>query len=159
MHNITYRKADQSDIQTLVDNRIQFALELSGEQKQESIDALRRQMSTYFTKATKENSCISIIAVCEGETAGIGSVHFREQPGNFRNPSGKWGYIMNMYTVPAHRRKGVCKGILAELIKEATQSGITAFELHATRDGELVYPKYGFEIHKEPTYRKFIIGN
>src|SRR5882762_3454407 len=102
--NITFHKATVYDISILVDNRILFALELSGEQNEEAIGALRIQMTNYFSKATADNTCISFIAKCNGTVAGIGSVHLREMPGNFKNLSGKWGYIMNMYTVPAFRR-------------------------------------------------------
>lgn len=153
---ITYNKASHNDIQTLVENRILFAIELTGEQTREEINNLKIQMTDYFSRAIAENKCISIIAKCDGVIAGIGSVQIREQPGNFKNPSGKWGYIMNMYTVPSFRRKGICKGILNELVAEAAQFDITAFELHATKEGELVYKQNGFKIHNEPTYRKFI---
>src|SRR6185436_12904412 len=141
MSSITYRKANQNDIQTLVDTRILFAVELKGEQPREIIDALKIQMTDYFIKATAANTCISVI--------------LREQPGNLNNPSGKWGYIMNMYTLPEFRRKGICKGILKELIEEALKSGTTAFELHATKEGEFVYKQDGFKIHNEPTFRKY----
>ncbi len=156
MSNITYHKATQDDIETLVENRIQFTIEFAGEQPDEKIFALRKQMNAYFTKAKAENSCISFIAKCDGIIAGIGSVHLREMPGNATNPSGKWGYIMNMYTRPAYRRKGICTGILNALTEEAGKYGITAFELHATNTGELVYAQNGFKIHREPTYRKFL---
>jgi hypothetical protein len=52
---------------------------------------------------------------------------------------------------------GICKGILNALVEEGTRRGITAFELHATPEGELVYKNNGFAIHVEPTYRKFIV--
>ena len=153
--NITYHKATEEDIKTLVDYRILFALELSGGKNQEIINGLKNQMQAYFVKATKDNSCISFIARCEGIVAGIGSVHLREMPGNFKNPSGKWGYIMNMYTLPAYRRKGICKSILHLLVEEGKRIGITAFELHATKDGEFVYRQNGFDEHKEPTLRMY----
>jgi GNAT superfamily N-acetyltransferase len=155
MHMFTYHKAGPEDIQTLVHYRILFALELTGEQPHEAIESLRNQMTIYFAKATADESCISFMAMCNGEVAGIGSVQFREQPGNFKNPSGKWGYIMNMYTVPEFRRRGISTKILELLLKEGRNKGVTAFELHATRAGEPVYQKNGFEVHKEPTYRKF----
>lgn len=155
MDNLTYHKATTNDTSTLVEHRILFALELSGGQNQEAIQALSEQMSDYFSKATADNTCISFIAKYDGQVAGIGSVHLREMPGNFKNPTGKWGYIMNMYTIPTFRRKGICKGILDLLVKEGEKCGITAFELHATNEGEFVYKQNGFEIHKEPTYRKF----
>lgn len=154
--NISYHKAKQTDIETLVDNRILFALELAGNQKEDAIQALRKQMTNYFSKATVDNSCISIVAKCDGIVSGIGSVHIREMPGNFKNPTGKWGYIMNMYTVPEFRRKGICKGILNLLVEEGIKIGITAFELHATKEGEMVYIQEGFVHHNEPTLRKYI---
>jgi GNAT superfamily N-acetyltransferase len=155
-NNITYHKATPDDVQLLVDNRISFFLELSGEQPQETTDALRVQMTNYFPKATADNTCISFIAKCDGIVAGIGSVHLREMPGNFKNPSGKWGYIMNMYTVPAFRRKGICRAILNLLVEEGKKYGITAFELHATKEGEFVYTQEGFDHHNEPALRKFV---
>ena len=157
MMNITYHIATQADIEILVDNRILFALELSTGHNEEAIQLLREQMTNYFKKATAENSCISFIAKCDGIVAGIGSVHLREMPGNFKNPSGKWGYIMNMYTVPEFRRNGICKTILNLLVEEGKKQGITAFELHATKSGEKVYTQEGFAHHNEPTLRKFEI--
>lgn len=155
--NISYHKAGIEDVNALVDNRILFALELSGVQNEDVVLSLRNQMTDYFSKATANNSCISFIAKYDGIVAGIGSVHLREMPGNFKNPSGKWGYIMNMYTVPEFRRKGVCKNILNLLVEEGKKYGITAFELHATKEGEKVYAQEGFIHHNEPTLRKFIL--
>ena len=114
-------------------------------------------MTEYFSKAIQDNTCISFIAKCDGIVAGIGSVHLREMPGNFKNPSGKWGYIMNMYTVPAFRRNGICKNILNLLMTDAKKHGYHAFELHATKKGEKVYTQEGFVHHEEPTLRKFIL--
>jgi len=156
MDTITYHKAGPDDVQALVDFRIVFALELTGKQQPRAIENLREQMTAFFNRATADQSCISILAKCNGRVAGIGSLQMREQPGNFRNPSGRWGYIMNMYTVPEFRRKGICTAILDSLVEEGRKSGITAFELHATRPGEPVYRKNGFDKHSEPTYRKYI---
>jgi predicted acetyltransferase len=153
---ITFHKASPKDVSTLVEYRIMFALELSGKQNEEVVDALRIQMANYFSKATANNTCISFIAKSDDKVAGIGSVHLREMPGNFKNPSGKWGYIMNMYTIPEFRRKGICKNILNLLVEEGKAIGITAFELHATKYGEMVYLQEGFIHHNEPTLRKWI---
>jgi predicted acetyltransferase len=156
MSQITYHIAGISDVEIVVDNRILFALELSGQQSPDKVAKLKKEMNTYFQRATAEGSCLSVIARCGGEVAGIGSVHYRQMPGNFKNPSGRWGYIMNMYTIPKFRRKGVCKGILNELVSESRKKGITALELHATRAGEVVYRQNGFQVHDEPTLRMYI---
>lgn len=156
MMEISYTKATIDDVSALVDNRILFALELSDGQSEENIQSLRNQMTNYFSKAILDNTCISFIAKCGEVVAGIGSVHLRDMPGNFKNPSGKWGYIMNMYTIPSFKRKGVCKNILNLLVEEGKKFGITAFELHATKEGEKVYSQEGFELYHEPTFRKLI---
>jgi predicted acetyltransferase len=155
MSDITYHKATMDDIPTLVDYRILFALELSGEQSNDAIPSLKRQMADYFSRTIADNTCISFIAKCEDKIAGTGSILLREQPGNFKNPSGKWGYIMNMYTIPGFRRQGICKSILHLLMEEGKKYGVTAFELHATKEGEKVYTQEGFIYHSEPTLRKW----
>ena len=137
-------------------NRVAFAIELNGKQSAEKIEALETQLTNYFAKATADNTCISFIAMCNNEFAGMGSVHLRDMPGGFKNISGKWGYIMNMYTIAKYRRKGICKNILHLLVQESTNIGITAFELHATEEGEMVYKQEGFTQHIEPTYRKLV---
>jgi predicted acetyltransferase len=154
--NIEYRKAASSDAQTLTDYRIRFAIELNGPQSPEVIERLRNQMHNYFSIATDNLSCISYIAYCDNKVAGIGSIHFHTMPGNFKNPSGKWGYVMNMYTVPEFRKHGICSTILNLLVDEGIRNGVTAFELHATKEGLPVYEKGGFYIHSEPTLRKFV---
>lgn len=80
----------------------------------------------------------------------------RQHPGSFKNASGRVGYLMNMYTRPAYRRRGICKQLLNLLTEDARLLGITAFELHATPDGEFVFKQEGFKLHGEPTYRKYI---
>lgn len=157
MAAITFFKASIDDVNVIVENRILFALELSGPKPESSIEELRKNLQAYFLKATADNTCISFIAKEGNQVAGIGSMHVREMPGNFKNPTGKWGYIMNMYTLPNYRRKGVCKGILKCLVEEGKKLGITGFELHATVAGEMVYKNNGFSQHIEPTYRMYTI--
>jgi GNAT superfamily N-acetyltransferase len=63
---------------------------------------------------------------------------------------------MNIYTLPEHRRKGICKGILEHLVEAAKEEGVTGFELHATKEGEMVFKQNGFVIHDEPTFRMIL---
>ncbi len=148
-------KASASDIQLLIDYRIIFSLEISGPQPNEAIEQLQKSLCDYFKRAIIENSCMSYFIKCGDEVASIGEMVMRSQPGNFRNPSGRVGYLMNMYTVPKFRGQGLCSIVLNALIQDAKKEGITAFELHSTKAGEGVYIKNGFILHTEPTYRKY----
>ncbi len=159
MNPIHYSHATKSDIQTMISLRTEFMVEFLGPQTYEAVQQLEQQLENYLSHAIENKSYICWIATSENKTVGIGGMAMREQPGNFKNPSGKSGYIMNMYTVPAYRKKGICTTLLRRLMETGKEMGIILFELHATKEGEPVYQKSGFQIHGEPTYRKYGFDN
>ena len=62
----------------------------------------------------------------------------------YHNPSGKKAYIMNMYTHPDYRRRGIAYKTLDRLIYDIKCKGITSVSLEATAMGRPLYEKYGF---------------
>jgi GNAT superfamily N-acetyltransferase len=154
MENAIFTLATTADAQLVVDYRIAFATEFAGKQPPMIEKETRTRLHTYFSKELNKNY-ICWYAKDGDEIAAIGGLVLREGPGNLKNPSGKWGYIMNVYTVPHHRRKGYCSAILDRLIGTARERGVMAIELHASKAGAPVYEKHGFELHPEPTYRKY----
>ncbi len=48
MNNITYYKATQKDIPTLVENRLLFVIELAGDQDETTVKSLREQLTAFF---------------------------------------------------------------------------------------------------------------
>ena len=143
------------DLQTIVNLRLIFANEFSGQQTVEAIQEFKKYNQEYLHRAIQNNSFIAYLARHGSEIAGVGGMVIREQPGNFKNPTGKVGYIFNMYTFPQFRRKGICSELLKLLLEQADRMGIVAFELHASEQGEFVYKQNGFQKHNEPTYRKY----
>ena len=156
MQNITFHKATSADIQTLINSRVEFLSEYWGSQNENSELKLREELKTYFENSLQNKSYHCWIAKVENEFAGIGGMVIQQRPGSFRAPDGRSAYIMNMYTVPKFRKMGIATMLLEKLIESGKQAGIYFYELHATKEGESVYVKGGFELHKEPTYRKFI---
>lgn len=156
MDAITFHRATENEIPLLIDYRIEFLKLIFGEPSAEEISELRKTLLVYF-KQELGHKYLCYMAKSGAAMAGVGGMIIREQPGNFKNPLGKMGYFVNMYTVPAYRKRGVCSGLLQAITKEAVSSGINIFELHATKEGEQVYIKDGFKLHDEPTYRKHIL--
>jgi ribosomal protein S18 acetylase RimI-like enzyme len=154
MEMFSYHLAAISDIPLIVDHRILLFDELSGKQEPVAEAALRRSLTTYFEEELNK-TYLCWYAKANDEVAAIGGIILRTQAGTPKNPSGKWGYIMNIYTVPACRRKGLATVILNKLMDSAREKGYTAFELRASKGGEPVYIQEGFTLHPEPTYRKY----
>ena len=154
MNTITYHKATPNDIQTLIDSRVEFLSEYWGNQDEKIEMKLRSELKNYFEESLHNESYHCWIAKIGNEFAGIGGMTTRRHPGGFRVPEGRSAYIMNMYTVPKYRKRGIATVLLEKLVETGKQLGINFFELHATKEGEPVYAKGGFELHKEPTYRK-----
>jgi len=153
---IRYHIATISDIDVLIEYRVEFLKSLGEAPSEAAVEELSLQLRNYFTKALNDGSYLCYYATCHGEMAGIGALVVREQPGHFKNPAGTVGYLINMYTVPAYRRKGICGQLLERLVNAAKEKGITAFELLATREGEYVYTQHEFKLHHEPLYRRYI---
>jgi GNAT superfamily N-acetyltransferase len=154
MEPITYYLACEADLPLIVDHRILLFDELGGKQDPSSEAALRESLEIYF-KNELNKTYLCWYAKAGNEVAAIGGIILRTQAGTPKNPSGKWAYILNIYTAPAHRRKGLATVILNKLMDSAREKGYTAFELRASKNGEPVYIKEGFKMHPEPTYRKY----
>lgn len=158
MEAIEFHLATDSkkDIDILVEYRLIFAEEMAGEKLEPEAEALNRANGRAYFEEEVGKNYICWYATVDGEVAAIAGMVVRRGPGNLNNPSGVWGYIMNVYTAPQHRRKGLSALLMDKLIETGAERGIKAYELHATKAGEPVYIKNGFELHPEPTYRKFL---
>lgn len=54
-------------------------------------------------------------------------------------------YILNVYTDPAYRRRGLAKQLVSQLVEEARTLGLNVVELHASNAGRPIYEKLGFK--------------
>ena len=156
MEPISYCRAIEADMQALIDSRIAFLIELCGQPTTEELNSLIDGLEEYFVRALRNNTYLGYFAKVGNIVVGTGGMTVREHPGSFRNPSGIVGYIMNMYTQPEYRNRGIGSKIIRHLSQLAIEMNIPVLELHATKAGEPVYIKCGFEKHSEPTYRNFL---
>lgn len=155
MESVIFVKATPSDIEMISRMRIDFLTEYWGKQSAQEESDLLENLQNYFRQSLN-NSAFCWYAKIDQTIAGIGFIEIHDQPGNFRNPSGKIGHIMNMFTIKEFRKRGICTTILNRLIESASDLGVTAFELHASNAGMPVYEKNGFKLHKDPTMRRYL---
>ena len=65
------------------------------------------------------------------------------------HPTGLRAHLMNVYTVPGFRRRGIARMLVTALMDEARQRGVTEISLDATEAGRPLYRALGFQDNGE----------
>lgn len=142
---ISYRMANIDDVEALVSYRIRFLNELYNHPEDDETETLRKSLREYFSRAIPSNDFVAWLAEYNGKVIGTSGMVIWRRPANYGGlESGRLGYILNLYTLPEARKKGICTRLLNELIKEAKLLGLKYLHLHATEDGISIYRKAGF---------------
>lgn len=142
--NLTYKRATIEDIDILVETRIEVLKAANKLCADIDMSEVERQSYNYYQKALCDGSHIAYLVFNEGSCIGTGGVSFFQVMPTYHNPSGNKAYIMNMYTNPKYRRKGIAYKTLDILVKEIKNKGISSISLEATDMGRPLYEKYGF---------------
>ena len=147
--NLIYKKATIEDIDILTKTRVEVLRVANKLSADTNMEEVRRQSYDYYKNALCNGMHIAYLVLVENQIVGTGGVSFFQVMPTYHNPSGKKAYIMNMYTKPLYRRKGIAYKTLDMLVTEAKRKGITAISLEATDMGRPLYEKYGFTKMKD----------
>lgn len=105
----------------------------------------RRRNVEFFRTALEGECFLSCIArSSDGEAAACSGLSIEIHPPTYANPGGKLGYITNMYTRPAWRKRGLARQLVERLIEEARRRGCAQIELNAAPMGRQLYLDCGF---------------
>ena len=99
----------------------------------------------FFREHIADGSFISYIVWADGQAAACSGLSLQVHPPTYENPTGKHGYITNMYTRPAWRRMGIAKLLVDKLAEAAREAGCAQLYLNASPMGRSVYVRYGFQ--------------
>lgn len=139
-----YRRAVPADAPLLANLRLDMRRERETVPPPADIEAFEREVAAYFRTALADGSFAGIIAEEGGETAGTGGICFHHHPPSYAVPNGRSACLLNMYTVPKFRGRGVASGILLRLKEIAVEAGCCKMTLNASAAGKPLYLKSGF---------------
>lgn len=138
--NITYRKLEESDLDTFIKMRIN---QLREEGATEDFD-LTLNLKEYYNKHMSDGTFVSYVAVDGDRIIGTSGMSFVEKPPYFGCPSGRIGLLSSMYTDQKYRRQGIAKTLLAKVIEEARSLGCGTVQITASDEGVKLYTDFGF---------------
>ena len=138
------RRASAEDLALLTELRIEVLRAANGLDASADMSAVKEQALAYYRDALERGEHVAYLAFDGEALAGTGGVSFYRVLPTYHNPTGENGYIMNMYTRPAYRRRGIAYRMLELLVAAARERGVSRITLEATRMGRPLYEKYGF---------------
>jgi len=138
------RKATLEDCAELTKIRIDFRRESETGNLTFSEDKFYQNTLAYFARGMTDGSFAAFIAIEDNEIVATSGVCFYTVPPTYQNPSGLVAYVMNMYTKPEYRGRGLATRLLGEIVGEAKSRGCTKVTLNASQMGKPVYTRFGF---------------
>lgn len=141
---LTYRRASLEDLELLTDTRVEILRTVNGLGPGADMSEVRRQACRYYQEALPAGRHTAFLVFDGDRFVGAGGVSYFQVMPTFHNPSGQKAYIMNIYTDPGYRRRGVARRTLDLLVRDARDRGVAAVSLEATDMGRPLYEAYGF---------------
>lgn len=146
---ITLRKAVFSDLNLFMEIRLEVLNAVFDNPSETELKTIAAETQAYYENTADHDT---FFAFDGDEFAACGSICYYQVLPVCRNSSGHKAFIMNMYTRPAYRRRGISCLILEHLIEEAKSRGIHYIHLDASEAGSHVYSKYGFIRSQDEMY-------
>lgn len=138
------RRAGADDVETLVALRRAMQEELlePGGALSAEWEGVTRE---YLRRKVPSGEFLALVAEADGGIIGTSGLIVYEAPPTDGNASGREGYIMNMYTRPEYRGRGIAGAFLERLLEHLRSAGAGRVWLRASPYGDPVYRRLGFE--------------
>ena len=148
--NIIFDEASKDDIKELVRLRIAYMIDDFGGVSDHERECMEKQLPDYFNRKLG-NELVVFIAKDDNRIVSVAYLHIIEMPANSILLNGLYGEVLNVYTEPEYRGKGLCTQLIKNLIEDGKKRGLGRVDLSATKEGYPIYKKVGF-VDKEHRY-------
>jgi ribosomal protein S18 acetylase RimI-like enzyme len=136
------RKAGLNDIDTLIEMRIGYLTADHG-LTPDTQKLIYPQLLDYFTKHIG-GGFIAALAEIDGNTVSTAYLVISEMPANPYFVNGIIGTMLNVFTLPDFRRRGIATQVIRFLIEEAKLHRVSRIDLSASPEGRPLYRSLGF---------------
>lgn len=139
----TIRRAVADDIEQVVALRMAFLNEMSPGSTVSETELLNLTRK-YVSAKLPTGEFLVWLAEDDGEIVGTGGLTFSHRPPTANNASTLQAYILNMYTLPQYRGRGIATMLLHHIVEYVKTTSAKRVALHASEMGQHIYEKLGF---------------
>jgi GNAT superfamily N-acetyltransferase len=115
----------------------------------EKLAAMQSISAGYLQTALAEGSFQAWLASAENHVVGGGAVVISPWPAHPYDLECRRATILNVYTNPPYRRRGIARQIMQTVIDWCKCEGFANVNLHASQDGRHLYELLGFVTSNE----------
>ena len=145
---ITIREADTGDVFELVRLRRRMYEDMRYSDTA-ALEAMSTLTAAYLRGAVADGSFRAWLACDQGRVIAGGAVVITAWPAHPYDLACRRATILNVYTEPGYRRRGIARQIMQTMISWCRQEGLARLTLHASEDGRRLYESLGFEPSNE----------
>jgi GNAT superfamily N-acetyltransferase len=146
---VTIREAGPGDVEMILHQRRSMFRDM-GEGTVEELDRMVEVARPWLARALGDRFYRHWLAIdASGRVAGGGGVLLSPWPANPHDPCTERAVILNVYTEPEFRRRGVARQVMAAILAWVKAYGLRAVNLHASEEGRHLYEKLGFDATNE----------
>ena len=141
------RPATLDDIDVLVRHRLGMFADMGVTVDESVAPAFRAWLTEMMPSGTYRAWLIETAAT---EVAAGGGITILPWPPGPRYPTGRLAFVYNVYTEPAHRRRGYARRVMQAIHAWCRDAGITSLALNASQEGRPLYDALGYHIAQSP---------
>jgi GNAT superfamily N-acetyltransferase len=142
---ITIREATKDESAIILHHRRSMFRDMN-EGTVEELDRMVEVARPWLARALADGSYRHWLAVAaSGQVAAGGGVFYCPWPANPHDPCTERAVILNVYTEPEFRHRGIARQIMLVILDAIKARGLRAVNLHASSEGRPLYEKLGFE--------------
>ena len=146
--NITIREASLNDIPEILRQRRGMYVDMNYKDAP-ALDAMAFLTADYLAKALTDGSFRAWLACHETRPVAGGAVIITPWPAHPYDLECRRATILNVYTEPDYRRRGIARKLMHTMIDSCQLAGLARVTLHASDDGRHLYESLGFEPSNE----------
>jgi GNAT superfamily N-acetyltransferase len=146
---IKIREAAPDELAIILHHRRSMFRDM-GEGTVDELDRMVEVARPWLTRALADGSYRHWLALDgSGRVAGGGGVLLGPWLANPKDPCTERAVILNVYTEPEFRKRGIARQVMVTILEWLKQRGFRAVNLHASAEGRPLYEKLGFEATNE----------
>lgn len=140
---VDVREASRADVELLVQLRLEYIRADLADLDERGEAAIAAQLRTWIP-ANLGQRFFAEVAFVDGRAAAVAMLAVNEFPANPGFPNGLVGTVLNVWTRPPYRRRGLATAVMRHLIRTGAQLGLSRLELRSSVAAQRLYESLGF---------------